>query len=211
MSQPPYPPPGGSDAGGDQPQVAYPGQGYPGQGFPGQGFPGQAYEGPPPSGYVPYQGGPQYGQYGQYGQQVYGQQAYPGQYGVPVPPWGQGGGGPSPGSGRGTVVALAVGAAVVIAALAVALVIGLRSDDGGTGSGSSLPEATSEPDGLGNDPELDSFAWDCHDGDMQACDDLFQFSPEGAAYELYGGTCAGRQSNSLAHEEYCVDAFPPSS
>jgi hypothetical protein len=203
MSQPPYPPPGSPDAGGDQSR---------------SDVPGQAYEGPPPTGYAPYQGVPQYGYqpydqlqpgYQQYGQPPYGQQ-YPqaGPYGAQVPPWGQGGNGSPSGSNRRTVVALAVGAAVVVAAIVVALVIGAGDDENG---GSTLPDATSEPEGLGDDPDLDDLAEDCYDGDMQACDDLFQYSPGGSAYELYGGTCAGRQSNAKAHEDFCVDAFPPAS
>jgi hypothetical protein len=111
------------------------------------------------------------------------------------------------------VAGIVAGVAVLIIGLAVALVVGLRSDDGG-GSGSDdsgIPEATSDPDGLGDDPELDGYAEDCHDGDMVACDDLFRLSPLGSAYELYGGSCAGRQSNSEARAVYCVDAFPPAS
>jgi hypothetical protein len=107
------------------------------------------------------------------------------------------------------------GLVVLLAGLAVALVVGLRSDDdegssGGDGD-SSIPAATSEPEGLGDDPEFDRYAEDCYDGDMQACDDLFRESPAGSAYELYGGSCAGRQSNTEARAVYCVDAFPPAS
>jgi hypothetical protein len=112
--------------------------------------------------------------------------------------------------GRKTLVAVVTAVAVVVVALAVALVVGLRSDDGG-GSGSGIPDATSDPDGLGDDPELDDYAEECHDGDMQSCDDLFNESPLGSAYELYGGSCAGRQSNTDARQVYCMDAFPPAS
>ncbi|MGY2127613.1 hypothetical protein [Blastococcus sp. SYSU DS0617] len=108
----------------------------------------------------------------------------------------------------------AVVGALAIAGLAVALFLGLRSGDGGeagSGSDSSIPAATSEPEGLGDDPELDDYAEECHGGDMAACDELFRKSPEYSAYELYGGTCAGRQSNSDARDVYCVEAFPPAS
>lgn len=230
MSQPPYPPPGGSDtgdgpAGGPQhdpsPQP-YPewqpdpedvpraeGGGY--QGAPQYDQPqydqpqyGQAPYGQPPHGQAPY-GQPPYGQ-PQYGQASYGRP------GVPTPPWGQGA--PAT-SGKGNKVAILVAAfaALAIAGLAIALFIGAGSDDGASGSGgnSSIPAAGSDPEGLGDDADLDDYAEDCYDGDMGACDDLYEESPRGSAYELYGGTCAGRQPNGDASEVYCLDAFPPSS
>jgi hypothetical protein len=163
---------------------------YPPQGAPDQG-----------SGTGPAQ--PPYGQQ-PYGQAPYGQQPPYGQ-----PPWER----PpaTPATNRKLVIGLVAGVAVVIAALAVALVVGLRSDDGSGRSGSTIPDATSDPEGLGDDPELDDYAEECHDGDMQACDDLFELSPLDSAYELYGGSCAGRQPNAEARSVYCVDAFPPAS
>jgi hypothetical protein len=100
------------------------------------------------------------------------------------------------------------GAAVLAVALAVALFVGVRSDENGSGGGSSIPAATSDPAGLGDDAELDGLAESCYDGDMQACDDLFWNSEAGSAYELYGGTCAGRQPNSAAQTVFCTEAFP---
>jgi hypothetical protein len=112
-------------------------------------------------------------------------------------------------------IVLAAVAALVVAGLAVALFVGLGSDDdggsGGSGGDSSIPAATSEPDGLGDDADLDQYADDCYDGDMGACDDLYRESPRSSAYELYGGTCAGRQPNADASKVFCVDAFPPAS
>ncbi len=210
MSQPPYPPPGTPDPAGSGPaddgaRAAEQGHGTP---YYGQQPPyGQAAYGPPP-GY----GQPPYGQAGP-GQAPYGQPPYAQPpYGGGVPPWGPGPGQPAPGKSRRLVAGIVAGAALLIVAFAVALVVGLRSDDGsGSGGNSSIPEATSDPDGLGDDAELDSYAEDCHDGDMEACDDLFRFAPLDSAYELYGGSCAGRQSNSEARAVYCVDAFPPAS
>jgi hypothetical protein len=72
----------------------------------------------------------------------------------------------------------------------------------------AIPEATETPDGLGDDPVLDELAQSCYDGDMQACDDLYSQSEEDSAYELYGGTCAGRQEVSASDTVYCTDAFP---
>jgi hypothetical protein len=72
----------------------------------------------------------------------------------------------------------------------------------------AIPEATLTPDGLGDDPVLDQLAQTCYDGDMQACDDLYAQSEADSEYELYGGTCAGRQEVSESDTVYCTDAFP---
>ena len=64
------------------------------------------------------------------------------------------------------------------------------------------------PDGLGDDPVLNQYAQSCYDGDMQACDDLYNESEVDSVYETYGGTCAGRQPTSDSDVVYCVDAFP---
>jgi len=253
MSQPPYPPPGGSDTGDDRPagppQQDPPASPYP-EWQPAEGstvpveqppHPGAPQYGQPQYGQPQY-GQPQYGQ-PQYGQPQYGQPQYgqpplgqpqygQGPYGQPTqapvgastPPWGQGA---APRKSSRVAILLAALAALVVAGLAVALFVGLGSDDdnagsdrgdrGGSGgsegssSDSSIPEATSEPDGLGDDPELDEYAEECYDGDMEACDDLYKESPRSSAYELYGGTCAGRQPNADSSEVYCVDAFPPAS
>lgn len=199
MSQPPYPPQGGGD-GADGPPYPQP---YPDPAYgPSwqQPYPGTA---PPPwSGR--YQGAPPYGQQHPYGQPPSGGPGH-----APAP-WDRTPA--TPGRRRKLVVGLVAGVAVVVAALAVALVVVLRSGDGGAGSGSgSIPGATSDPEGLGGDPRLDDYAVECHEGDMQACDDLYRYSPRDSAYELYGGSCAGRQPNAVARTVYCVDAFPPAS
>jgi hypothetical protein len=64
------------------------------------------------------------------------------------------------------------------------------------------------PDGLGNDPVLNEYAQGCYDGDMQSCDDLYNGSEVDSLYEVYGGTCAGRQPVGNFDTVYCVDAFP---
>jgi hypothetical protein len=74
--------------------------------------------------------------------------------------------------------------------------------------GGSIPQATVTPDGLGEDPALDQLAQSCYDGDMQACDDLYAQSESDSLYELYGGTCAGRQDVSEVDTVFCTDAFP---
>lgn len=60
-------------------------------------------------------------------------------------------------------------------------------------------------DDYGSDAELDRL-WDgCADGQMEACDDLYRFSPIGSEYERYGDTCGDR--NEAAG--WCVDIHGP--
>ena len=69
-----------------------------------------------------------------------------------------------------------------------------------------IPEATEQPDGLGDDAAFDAAARDCFDGDMQACDDLYLEADAGSDYERYGDTCAGRQDEGT--RRLCTVAFP---
>ncbi len=69
-----------------------------------------------------------------------------------------------------------------------------------------IPAPTVEPTGLGTDPQLDALAQACYDGDMTSCDDLYNASASGSAYEEYGDTCAGRQPTGTGR--YCVSSFP---
>ena len=69
-----------------------------------------------------------------------------------------------------------------------------------------IPPATEEPDGLGDDPQLDALAADCYDGDMGSCDDLYEEAPAGSEYRTYGDTCAGRQP--ALTQRFCVNTFP---
>jgi hypothetical protein len=68
-----------------------------------------------------------------------------------------------------------------------------------------IPAPTVEPTGLGDDPALDALAQSCYDGELSACDDLYQGSEPGTAYRAYGDTCAGRQAEDTGI--WCVDAF----
>ena len=77
-----------------------------------------------------------------------------------------------------------------------------------SGGGSSIPPAAAQPEGLGDDPVLNEYAQSCYDGDMQACDDLYEESEIDSLYETYGGTCAGRQPVRNSDSVYCTDAFP---
>jgi hypothetical protein len=56
---------------------------------------------------------------------------------------------------------------------------------------------------------LDALAGACFDGDMQACDDLFDQAPIGSDYRAYGDTCAGRQEPGTF--KYCHVVFPAGS
>ena len=256
MSQPPYPPQGGSGPEGDEPGS----RGWPPPpdddnqpteqfGSPDEPQREQTRQfGPPPYGQPPY-GQPQYGQspYGQqqyeqppYGQQPGQQYGQPGQppYGQPGQPWGAGPGGQQPKGSRSTLIALVIAGVVVLAALGVALFLVYGKDDptpsassGATGAtsnagpsgaspssssgapgsssdgGGRIPPAGIPPDGLGNDPILDQYAQSCYDGDMEACDTLYNESEVDSTYETYGGTCAGRQPPSNSDVVYCADAF----
>jgi hypothetical protein len=196
MSQPPYPPPGGNEAGGDRPGS----RGW---------TPGDSDE--------PTQ------QFGPSGQreptQQFGQPGQPGQYGPPgQPPSG------SRTTVIALVVAAVVVLAAVGVALWLLLGRGdaeitsarpttATSTEGAAppttesprGSG-SLPPPTLSPDGLGADPVFDQYAQDCYDGAMDACDDLFLESAKDSLYEAYGDTCAGRQP--LGGDVFCTVSFP---
>jgi hypothetical protein len=58
---------------------------------------------------------------------------------------------------------------------------------------------------LGDDPELDELAVDCHQGDLSSCDVLYVGSPEGSLYEAYGATC-GARIDQLTHR-LCADVL----
>lgn len=56
----------------------------------------------------------------------------------------------------------------------------------------------------GDDPELDAL-WDgCAEGYLEACDDLYRYSPIGSEYEAFGDTCGERNEPST----WCVDLYP---
>jgi hypothetical protein len=216
-----------------QPQYGPPQYGPPQHGPPQHGQPGQPPYGQPQYGQQPGQywqpGQPLYGppSQSQYGQSPYGQPPYgqPGQapYGQPGAPWAapSGPGGQRPKGSKNTLVALIIAGVVVLAAIGVALFVLLGGKDDTTTNASSrttssspsntgdgIPPATVPPVGLGDDPILDQYAQSCYDGDMDACDTLYDDSEFGSTYETYGGTCAGRQPISESDAVYCADAFP---
>jgi hypothetical protein len=221
-----------------QPQYGQPKYGQqPGQApyaqQPGQPY-GQPQYGQPQYGQPQY-GQPQYGQpqYGQPGQPPpFGQPGAP--WGAPGGPGGQ----QPKGNKSTVIALIIAGVVVVAAiGVALFLVFGkdditATADSAATGAtaspsssspdrtspssssssssdvGGGIPAASVPPDGLGDDPILDQFAQSCYDGDMDACDTLYNESEVGSTYETYGGTCAGRQSINNSDVVYCTDAFP---
>lgn len=248
MSQPPYPPNGGSEpgrpAGGPAPSgdADEPTQRF---GVPAEPQREQTRQfGQPLYGQPPPYGQPRpYGQPVPYGQQPpfqppYGQP----QYGQPAAPWGAPGAprGQQPKRSNNTLIALIIAGVVVLAAIGVALFLVFGRDattnaassattgatDGAAATtadrtssrasssssapdgASGIPPAGDTPIGLGDDPVLDRYAQSCYDGDMNACDSLYNESEFGSDYETYGGTCAGRQPVTNSDVVYCTDAFP---
>ncbi|MCW2763771.1 MAG: uncharacterized protein JWR85_3972 [Marmoricola sp.] len=230
MSQPPYPPQGGNEPGGEQP-------GWQGRNPPaGANDPTERFGAP---------GAGQRDQTRQFGQPPYGQQ--PGQppYRQPGLQWAPPGrpGGQRPKGNKNTLIALIIAGVVVLAAIGVALFLLLGNDNQSNAAGwissasssstssastsarsssssssrssssvptggGAIPPATVTPDGLGSDPVLNRYAQSCYGGDMAACDQLYKHSGVGSPYEAYGGTCAGRQPVGNSTTVYFVNAFP---
>ncbi|WP_448625327.1 hypothetical protein [Geodermatophilus sp. URMC 64] len=100
-----------------------------------------------------------------------------------------------------------VGGVLLAAALIAVVVIGginvgrTQADLLAAAPTSTLPPA--DPAGLGDDPGLDGYADRCHDGDLQACDDLYTLSDPMSDYEQYGLTCGGRVKP--LEVAYCTD------
>jgi hypothetical protein len=59
------------------------------------------------------------------------------------------------------------------------------------------------PQDYGDDARLDALWDDCEEGDFQACDDLYNDSEYGSAYEDFGDTCGERNTP----QGYCVDIY----
>jgi hypothetical protein len=117
-------------------------------------------------------------------------------WGPPPGPWGA----PPPPRRRWTrrTVALVVAGGVVLVAGLVGLVVLAGLSVGRSEAASSLAATApttappSDPAGLGDDHELDAYAQQCHDGNLQVCDHLLDLAPSGSGYEQYGMTCGGR-------------------
>ncbi|MEM9131285.1 MAG: hypothetical protein AAGE88_03010 [Actinomycetota bacterium] len=77
-------------------------------------------------------------------------------------------------------------------------------------------ELVRAPHTLGDDANLDELWLQCEAGYGRACDDLFDRSPLGSAYEEYGLTCGGRGEIFDCQAEldgvldpYVIDGWPP--
>ena len=103
---------------------------------------------------------------------------------------------------RARVIAAIVG----VLALAGVVIFLLTRDGDDDSTTSSIPAATEEPTGLGDDEGFNALAEDCYDGDMQACDDLYNRAEDDSEYRRYGDTCAGRQPPGT--RQFCTTAFP---
>ena len=77
-----------------------------------------------------------------------------------------------------------------------------------TAAGTVVPPPTQQPTGLGTDAALDALALGCYNGDMAACDSLWDTAPLGSPYRAYADTCAGRQPEGTYR--YCQESFPVS-
>ncbi|HEY9377179.1 MAG TPA: toll/interleukin-1 receptor domain-containing protein [Jiangellaceae bacterium] len=57
----------------------------------------------------------------------------------------------------------------------------------------------------GDDADLDVLSDACDQEDWIACDDLYQYSPRGSAYEWYGATCGGLLDDPV--EAHCAETY----
>ena len=110
----------------------------------------------------------------------------PSYYGAPPPP---------PPRRTGAVVAWTVaGVVLAVAVIAVIAVGGFRL--GSTDVADSMAGPSTSPPAdwavIGDDEGLDAYAERCHDGTMDACDELYFLADPGSDYEYYALTCGGR-------------------
>jgi len=73
---------------------------------------------------------------------------------------------------------------------------------GASGTATPLTESGNLARQRGDDPTLDALYDQCAVGSGQACDDLFNLSPVGSAYESFAITCGGRTI-----ERRCADVY----
>ena len=107
-------------------------------------------------------------------------------YGVPPPP---------PGRRRRMVVAWTVAGSLLAAAvMAIIAVGGFRIGSTDFADAVAPPSVSPPADWavIGDDEGLDAYAERCHDGQLDACDELYHLSEDGSDYEYYALTCGGR-------------------
>lgn len=155
----------------------------------------------------------------QYGQQYYPSAPLPGRYqpaigvqggsGGGFPPYGQNSD-QQPKKGRGALIVWILLGIFLILAATVGVLFGLGvigSDDA-----ELSVELTDREGTYGSDSELDAL-WDtCADGDLAACDELYENAVDDSAYRVFGNTCgetSAAQSGGCEEELY-ADAQEPS-
>lgn len=84
---------------------------------------------------------------------------------------------------------------------------GERIENPSTAFGACAEHGASDdvPFAEGDDDRLDALHAACRDGDLARCDRLWQQSPRGSEYELYGATCGGRIDVGQANAGNCAD------
>jgi hypothetical protein len=92
----------------------------------------------------------------------------------------------------GTVGGIALAVALLVVVAVAGFDLGRSIDDLAPAPVAARTTAPADPSTLGDDPGLDVYAQRCHDGEMDACDDLAALSDVMTRYEQYGMTCGGR-------------------
>jgi hypothetical protein len=92
------------------------------------------------------------------------------------------------------VIWTVAGVVLAVAVVAVIAVGGFRM--GSTDFAEAMAGPSTSPPAdwkvIGDDEGLDAYAERCHDGTMDACDELSYLSEPGSDYEYYALTCGGR-------------------
>jgi hypothetical protein len=111
------------------------------------------------------------------------------------PPWGYGPPpAPSRRNRRAVVGWTVAGVLLAVTVLAIIAVGGVRMGSDRVAGAFAAPSTSPPADwtAVGEDEGLDPYAQRCHDGEMQACDELYTLADPGSDYEYYALTCGGR-------------------
>ena len=149
----------------------------------------------------------------QYGQQYYPSAPLPGRYqpaigvqggsGGGFPPYGQNSD-QQPKKARGALIVWILLGIFLILAATVGVLFGLGVI--GSGDAEQSVELTDREGTYGSDSELDAL-WDaCADGDLAACDELYESAAEDSEYRTFGSTCGETETES--HGDCATNAVP---
>ncbi len=100
-----------------------------------------------------------------------------------------------PGRRRRLIVAWIVGGSLLAVTVMAIIAVGGFRLGGGPFVDAMAPPSMSPPADwavIGDDEGLDAYAERCHDGQLDACDELYHLSEDGSDYEYYALTCGGR-------------------